>query len=213
MTPSLFSKSGVQLHVGLNTTALLTAINHADEIVLHAAIYSNFANNAVGQGLLQQLQNASLKRLTLIKLEPNTPWCDEFATILRPEMSAQEVEQLYELSHIWCAKLKKQFPQSVSVVSTRTLPLQPILLIGDKLFVGHYAHSHSTSAQGLWLEFDTISLGLSPGTLTHWFYSGIPSELHLPVEIALSRYVEECRHTVGEPWPHPLFDMSKEQNR
>jgi len=70
MTSYLFSEPGVQLHFGLNTSALLNAIERADAIVLHAAIYSNFADNAVGQLLLQRLQNASLKQLTLIKLEP-----------------------------------------------------------------------------------------------------------------------------------------------
>lgn len=89
MASYLFSDLGVQLHFGLNTSALLNAIERADEIVLHAAIYSNFADNAVGQLLLQRLQNASLKQLTLIKLEPTRLWRDEFATILRPDAAAR----------------------------------------------------------------------------------------------------------------------------
>lgn len=212
MASYLFSEPGVQLHFGLNTSALLNAIERADVIVLHAAIYSNFADNAVGQLLLQRLQNASLRQLTLIKLEPTGSWRDEFATILRPEMPLREVERLYENSRHWCAELKTQFPEVVNLVSTQALPLQPILLIGDRLFVGHYAHSHTTSAQGLWLEFDTIALGLAPNSLIDWFYSGVTAEQDSPVAITLGRYVEECRRAVGDLWYQSVIALDKERH-
>ncbi|MFB2651236.1 hypothetical protein [Shewanella seohaensis] len=209
MTHSLLSKLGVKLHFGLNTHALLEAITQANNIVLHAAIYSNFADTAVGQLLLQRLQSVSFKQLTLIKLEPIGCWRDEFATILRPEMPLWEVERLYENSRHWCAKLKTQFPEVVNLVSTQALPLQPILLIGDRLFVGHYAHSHTTSAQGLWIEFDVIALGLAPNSLIDWFYSGVTTEQDSPVAITLSRYVEECRRAVGDLWYQSVIALDK----
>ncbi|MFB2648407.1 hypothetical protein ACE011_06190 [Shewanella mangrovisoli] len=202
----------MKLNFGLNTSALLNAIEHADVIVLHAAIYSNFADNAVGQLLLQRLQNASLRQLTLIKLEPTRLWRDEFATILRPEMPQPEVERLYENSRHWCAELKTQFPEVVNLVSTQALPLQPILLIGDKLFVGHYAHSHTTSAQGLWIEFDAIALGLAPNSLIDWFYSGVNTTEDSPVAITLGRYVEECRRAVGDLWYQSVIALDKERH-
>ena len=202
----------MQLHFGLNTSALLNAIERADVIVLHAAIYNNFANNAVGQLLLQRLQSTSFKQLTLIKLEPTGPWRDEFATILRPKMPRQEIEQLYEISRHWCAELKTQFPEVVNLVSTQALPLQPILLIGDKLFVGHYAHSHTTSAQGLWIEFDAIALGLAPNSLIAWFYSDVTAEQDSPVAITLGRYVEECRRAVGDLWYQSVIALDKERH-
>ncbi|MCL1119299.1 hypothetical protein N7V09_19905 [Shewanella seohaensis] len=209
MTHSLLSKPGVKLHFGLNTHALLEAIAQANDIVLHAAIYSNFADNAVGQLLLQRLQSVSFKQLTLIKLEPTGSWRDEFATILRPEMPQREVERLYENSRHWCAELKRQFPETVNLVSTQALPLQPILLIGDRLFVGHYAHSHTTSAQGLWIEFDVIALGLAPNSLIDWFYSGVTAEQDSPVAITLGRYVEECRRAVGDLWYQSVIALDK----
>ncbi|MFB2686452.1 hypothetical protein K0H59_03570 [Shewanella sp. FJAT-51649] len=212
MASYLFSEPGVQLHFGLNTSALLNAIERADVIVLHAAIYSNFANNAVGQLLSQRLQNASFKQLTLIKLEPTGSWRDEFATILRPEMPQREVERLYENSRHWCAELKRQFPETINLVSTQALPLQPILLIGDRLFVGHYAHSHTTSAQGLWIEFDVIALGLAPNSLIDWFYSGVTAEQDSPVAITLGRYVEECRRAVGDLWYQSVIALDKERH-
>lgn len=212
MAPYLFSEPGVQLHFGLNTSALLNAIERADVIVLHAAIYSNFADNAVGQLLLQRLQNARLRQLTLIKLEPTRLWRDEFATILRPEMPQQDVEQLYDISRHWCAELKTQFPEAINLVSTQALPLQPILLIGDRLFVGHYAHSHTTSAQGLWIEFDTIALGLAPNSLIDWFYSGVTAEQDSPEAITLGRYVEECRRAVGDLWYQSVIALDKERH-
>ncbi|MFB2734253.1 hypothetical protein [Shewanella mangrovisoli] len=212
MAPYLFSEPGVKLHFGLNTSALLNAIEHADVIVLHAAIYNNFANNAVGQLLLQRLQSESFKQLTLIKLEPTGPWRDEFATILRPKMPRQEIEQLYEISRHWCAELKTQFPEVVNLVSTQALPLQPILLIGDRLFVGHYAHSHTTSAQGLWIEFDAIALGLAPNSLIAWFYSGVTAEQDSPVAITLGRYVEECRRAEGDLWYQSVIALDKERH-
>lgn len=213
MPSYIFSGPGVQLHFGLNTSALLNAIERADEIVLHAAIYSNFADNAVGQLLLQRLQNASLKQLTLIKLAPTHQWRDEFATILRPEMPLQDIEQLYDISHHWCAELKTQFPEVVNLVSTQALPLQPILLIGDRLFIGHYAHSNYTSAQGLWLEFDILGLGLASNTLIDWFDTGVPSEQNSAVAIALSRYVDECRRAMGDLWYQSLNELDKGLNR
>lgn len=212
MTHSLLSKPGVQLYFGLNTHALLEAIAQANDIVLHAAIYSNFADNAVGQLLLQRLQSESLKQLTLIKLEPTGSWRDEFATILRPEMPLREVERLYESSRHWCAELKRQFPETVNLVSTQALPLQPILLIGDRLFVGHYAHSHTTSAQGLWIEFDVIALDLAPNSLIDWFYSGVTAEQDSPVAITLGRYVEECRRAVGDLWYQSVIVLDKERH-
>ncbi|ASK70464.1 hypothetical protein CF168_17255 [Shewanella bicestrii] len=212
MTHSLLSKPGVKLHFGLNTHALLEAIAQANDIVLHAAIYSNFADNAVGQLLLQRLQSASFKQLTLIKLEPTGSWRDEFATILRPEMPLWEVERLYENSRHWCAELKRQFPETVNLVSTQALPLQPILLIGDRLFVGHYAHSHTTSAQGLWIGFDVIALGLTPNSLIDWFYSGVTTEQDSPVAITLGRYVEECRRAVGDLWYQSVIALDKERH-
>ncbi|MFG0455668.1 hypothetical protein [Shewanella mangrovisoli] len=211
MASYLFSEPGVKLHFGLNTHALLEAIAQANDIVLHAAIYSNFANNAVGQLLLQHLQSESFKQLTLIKLEPTGSWRDEFATILRPKMPQREVERLYENSRHWCAELKRQFPETVNLVSTQALPLQPILLIGDKLFVGHYAHSHTTSAQGLWIEFDAIALGLAPNSLIDWFYSGVNTTEDSPVAITLGRYVEECRRAVGDLWYQSVIALDKER--
>ncbi|MGL4712154.1 MAG: hypothetical protein ACRCWP_06215 [Shewanella sp.] len=204
LKPLALETPGVNIHSGLNISALLNAISQAEHIVLHAAIYSNFATNAVGELLSQRLADDQLKTLTLIQLEPSDHWRVEFAAVLRPSMPISAVETLYSVSSDWCRQLKQRFPNAVNLLSTQALAFQPILLLDDQLFVGHYAHSQHTSAQGVWLEFDTLALGLRAGTLTHWLQNGVPQQGLSSWECAIGRYVEECHQAMNDLWLHAL---------
>ncbi len=199
MASSSISIPGVQIHAGLNLKELLAAISLADSIVLHAAIYSNFATNAVGALIQKKLNDGALTQLTLIELIPqSTTWHNEFCRVLRPDMSKKKVEALYQASYKWTEALQVGFPNIVHRIQTQALPFQPILLIGDQLFVGHYAHDLLTSAEGMWVEFDSVKMGLTPGTLVHWFNDGMPEQALSPTQMALGRYIEECRQLVQQ---------------
>ncbi|MDR8523147.1 hypothetical protein [Shewanella fidelis] len=189
--------NGVTTSAGLNVTALLAAIKEASFIVLHAAIYSNFANSEVGETIRQQLINGRLQQLDIIELKPHPAWQQEFAAILRPQMPTDSVEQLFVESSIWGAQLQAEFALQVNRSTTQALPLQPILLVGDSVFVGQYAHSTLTSAAGLWLQLHSPSLGLKPHMLQHWYRNGSPTELSGNYALAISRYVEECRQAAA----------------
>ncbi|MGL5390914.1 MAG: hypothetical protein ACRDA8_05930, partial [Shewanella sp.] len=186
-----------QMHAGLKLALLKDAIAKAEHIVLHAAIYSNFAHNEIGAKLRLTLKDNSLKQLTIISLEPDGAWHREFAAVLRPTMSLPEVERLYQDSRNWCAELKQQFPEQVTLVSTHALAFQPILLIGDRIFAGHYAHSELTCADGIWLELDLVQLGFAAGSLTHWVQTGEAPLKANPWAAALGRYVAECHQAAG----------------
>ncbi|MCL2912889.1 hypothetical protein L2725_03700 [Shewanella corallii] len=199
---SLNMIAGVKLTPGLDTERLLTLLQSAEDIVMHAALYSNFASGAVDELLRDRLLGGDLKHLTLIKLEAQSQWRDEFARILRPGLYSEQVDQLFRQSRQWCSELKLLSPTTVDLHTCQALPLQPVMLIGDTLLAGQYAHSRHTSAEGLWLELDTVALGLKPGTLQLWFKSGIaPEELDAsPWLIAVSRYLEECRQAAHDIW-------------
>lgn len=201
--PTCLGQHGIQVHAGLTLPALVDAIANAQQIVLHAAIYSNFAHNEIGEQLFCKLQDNSVHKLTIISLAPPSAWHREFAAVLRPSMPQAEVEALYERSHNWCLQLKQRFPDRVQLISTQALAFQPILLIGDRLFAGHYAHSTLTSAEGIWLEFNAVQLGFEANSLHLWLQAGTPAtasaatpEKHHPWMAALGRYVEECRQAM-----------------
>ena len=180
---------------GLDTQALITAIKSANTLVLHAAVYSNFIHSEVGKFIRTKLVDGSLQHLEIIELQPNRHWRDEFISILRPQMTRESVLSMFSNSSRWSKSLAFEFPQQVNQVFTQTLPLQPVLIIGDTIFVGQYAHSSLTSAQGMWIQIECLSLGLKPGDLQTWYQHGLPSDLSGDWPLAISRYVEECRQS------------------
>ncbi|WP_157509159.1 hypothetical protein [Ferrimonas futtsuensis] len=186
------SQRGVRPSPGLDRGALLAALEEASEVVLHAAIYDNFAGSPVEAMLRRRLADGSLKRLTILSVLPPKCWRQEFSQVLRQGMTPGQISRVYAASRQWCNDLAEAFPEQVKLVLTSALPLQPQLLVGDTLFVGHYAHSSQPSALGLWLQLDACALGLAPGSLIQWFNLGqVPAQSE-PWAIALGRYVQEC---------------------
>ncbi|GIU38602.1 hypothetical protein TUM4433_40450 [Shewanella schlegeliana] len=183
-------------------------------MVLHAAIYTNFAHSEVGSLIRRKLLDGSLHRLDIIELQPDLYWRDEFAAILRPNMTKDEVIPMFAESKRWSGALSFEFPQQVNRVLTQALPLQPILLIGDCLFVGQYAHSRLVSAQGLWFQIECSLMGLQPGELQSWYQQGLPAEVSGDWRLAISRYVDECRQVAAfNPHVTPsMTHLTKEEN-
>ena len=178
---------------GLDIQALISAIATADEIVLHAAIYNNFAGSDIHQQLVEQLSSNELKMLTIISIQPQDCWRNEFTQVLRSGFSDAQMSAVYARSRKWCQELALAFPDQVILVLTNRLPMQPILLLDDTIFAGQYSHSPEPSALGLWLHIDTEAF-LPAGTIMQWFrQSGSKSkEIHSPWHQALRRYVDEC---------------------
>ncbi|ABZ75978.1 conserved hypothetical protein [Shewanella halifaxensis HAW-EB4] len=185
--------NAIRPSAGLDKKSLLTAMESATSMVLHAAIYTNFAHSEVGNLIRRKLLDGSLHRLDIIELQPDLYWRDEFVAILRPNMTKDEVILMFAESKRWSEALSFDFPKQVNQVLTQALPLQPIMLIGDCLFVGQYAHSRLVSAQGLWLQIECSLMGLQPGELQSWYQQGLPAEVSGDWQQVISRYVDECR--------------------
>ncbi|MGI2261144.1 hypothetical protein [Shewanella sp. GXUN23E] len=193
---------GVRVWPGLPGDRLLELMTGAQQLVLHAALYSNFAHGPVNKLIRRRLASGELTSLTLIKLEAKPQWRDEFARVLRPGMAAADMDLLLRQSRDWCCELKCLAPAAVNLVSSQALPLQPILLLGDTVLAGQYAHSQETAAHGPWLELDSTALGLAPGTLGQWFAQGVPVTGE-GWPRAIGRYVEECRQAAHDIWMLP----------
>ncbi|GLS82221.1 hypothetical protein [Paraferrimonas haliotis] len=181
-----------EVTLGFNISGLLAEMQSAAFMVWHAAIYSNFIDSDIERLVRRKLSDGSLQQLVIISAQPKCHWQQEFAAILRPSHSAIEVARLQQESRRWVDDLAKEFAANVEHQLTAAMPLQPLLLIQDSIYAGHYAHSHSTSAQGVWLKIDTVALGLNAGQIQHWFNNGIPNQTLSPTETALARYVSEC---------------------
>lgn len=200
-TQSLHSAppQGVRHFAGLDQEVLLAHLSTASHIVLHAALYSNFAKGPVDSLLKHRLAKGDIKRLALIKLEAKQIWRSEFFNVLRPGMPQQQVEQLFSQSRHWCAELKALAPAAVELVSSQAMPLQPVLLLDDVVLAGQYAHSQQLAACGLWLELDTLQLGMTPGTLQQWFIHGA-EPTSCPWQQVVARYADECHQAAYDKW-------------
>ncbi|MBQ4891327.1 hypothetical protein J8L86_15845 [Shewanella sp. MMG014] len=177
----------VKVHQRLPLKLVLQALETASFAVLHAAIYSNFADNAVGKMLQEQLRIGQLKQLYILQLQPHAHWQDEFAAILRPKpIEKPAIPSLYQQSHAWCQQLQEQFPHQLHFHLIKSLPLQPILLIGNRIFAGQYAHSQTTSADGLWLE---IAVAEQQQIATRF----LTPKLTTTLDNITLRYIDECR--------------------
>lgn len=174
--------------VGLDPEALIRAIESSCTVLLHAALYSNFATNGIGNALEQQLASGDLARLILIS-SGEGPWQAEFEAMLRPTLMDSHRAELVKQSDTWCADLQSRYLEKVMWVQTTQLPTQPVLICDDQIIVGHYAHSVVPASDGLWLVLG----GLSEGQVEEWL-SGAPLASKSSLwERACYRHVSECR--------------------
>lgn len=202
----LSSSQGITISAGLDRATLLDAITRAATMVWHAAIYNNFAGTEIECLIRSRLQSGALTRLDIISLRPHPQWGQEFARVLRPELSEHDTAALFAQSQQWCDDLAANFPEQVRHIRSHALPLQPILLLGDTLLAGQYAHSSLISAQGIWITLQAADMGLADGALWQRYLaaelpgnasagaSAIPAQpWQSPWPKALGRYVDECR--------------------
>ncbi len=174
--------------VGLDPEALIEAMESSCTVLLHAALYSNFAHNAIGEALERQLARGDLARLILISSGEGA-WRPEFEAMLRPTLSPEARAELVRQSDTWCADLQCRYLEKVMWVQTNQLPTQPVLICDDLIIVGHYAHSLVPASEGLWLVLG----GLPEGQVEEWLAGAplAPDCSHW--QRACYRHVAECR--------------------
>ncbi|ADN76254.1 conserved hypothetical protein [Ferrimonas balearica DSM 9799] len=178
--------------VGLDPEALIEAIESSCTVLLHAALYSNFATNAIGEALERQLASGDLARLIVISSGVG-PWLAAFEQMLRPQLSDEERAELVRQSDNWCADLQSRYLEKVMWVQSDQLPTQPVLICDDQLIVGHYAHCLVPAAEGIWLVLG----GLAEGQVEEWLSGAEPDEQTSVWERACYRHVAECRSALN----------------
>jgi hypothetical protein len=139
---------------GLAAAGLSEAVARADRLFFHAALYSNFARDkAMTAALDTALSRSSFVRLDVVSLDPvaRAPYWDEFRGILRRGMPEATMHREFSVSTGFLDNLASRHPTKVRLFLTTAMPLAPILLVGDTIFAGHYAHSPIPAPLGLWL--------------------------------------------------------------
>lgn len=123
------------------------------EIILHAAYYPKYGSDSDYSIAFRHLmRNNSNVKITVIITDLNTPWANEFGTILRSEYtSINDFKVGLDASIKFFKDIQKQHANNVTIISTQRLPLQPIVIIDDVLLVGHYAHAEIPAPNGYWL--------------------------------------------------------------
>jgi len=165
-----------RLLAGLDEAGLPEAVAQADRLFFHAALYSNFARDKdMVQALDIALERPDFEHLDVVSLDPlaRAPYWDEFRSVLRQDMPAATLQREFSISAAFLDALASRHPLKVRLFVTGALPLAPILLIGDTVYAGHYAHCPVPAPHGLWMAvpadvaalIELAEVGASPDTL------------------------------------------------
>jgi hypothetical protein len=147
-------RDGPRVLTGLAEAGLPEAVARADRLFFHAALYSNFARDtAMASALEMALARPGFDRLDVVSLDPvaRPPYWDEFRRVLRSDMPEATMHREFSVSTGFLDALAARHPRKVRLFLTTSMPLAPILLIGDAIYAGHYAHSPVPAPLGLWL--------------------------------------------------------------
>jgi hypothetical protein len=148
-------RDGPRVLTGLAEAGLPEAVARADRLFFHAALYSNFARDTVMVNALETaLARPGFDRLDVVSLDPvaRPPYWDEFRGVLRRNMPEATIHREFSVSTAFLDALASRHPMKVRLFLTMAMPLAPILLVGDTIFAGHYAHSPIPAPLGLWLS-------------------------------------------------------------
>ncbi len=139
---------------GLAEAGLPALLARADRLFFHAGLYSNFARDPEVAGALETaLSRPGFDRLDVVSLDPvsRPPYWDEFRDVLRRGMPEATMHREFAVSSAFLDALASRHPTRIRRYVTTALPLAPILLTGDRILAGHYAHSPVPAPLGLWL--------------------------------------------------------------
>ena len=181
-----------RLYVGHDSANVPSLLRKAERhIVLHAAYYPKYGIDSQGMVLMEALkENPGLKLRVIFTRTDKNPWLAEFARILRPFYTKKTFVSALTLSRDFFVRLSEMsLPGQVTIVSTRRLPLFPVILVDDTIVVGHYAHSSTIAPHGLWLTIHNPKIsGMYEALMSRTLdVGGLNDE-----ERAILRYVEEC---------------------
>ena len=183
-------RQGPWVAAGLDEVGLPERVARSDRLFFHAALYSNFARDrAMADALDAALSRPEFERLDVVSLDPvaRPPYWDEFRQVLRPDMTASAMQREFSVSASFLDALASRHPHKVRLYVTVALPLAPVLLTGDAVLAGHYAHSPVAAPLGLWLVIPADVAGL----LDLAEEGGRPDALDA-VALGAYRYVSDC---------------------
>ena len=129
--------------------------NARNEIILHAAYYPKYgASSEYSLAFSEVMRKRPNLKVTAIITDINIKWILEFGKILRKEYTCKEDFNLgIQNSITFFKKLQKEYPGRVKLVVTRRLPLMPIVIIDNEMFIGNYCHAETPAPDGLWYHY------------------------------------------------------------
>jgi hypothetical protein len=191
VTPNKTPNETETIVVGHSKLATWNLIANAKKrVLLHAAFYPTYSpsEHLYGPAWDSALKNTDLK-LEVLFVDDNAPWLDEFARVLRQKEAAMFKSSL-RTSRLQFLALKEKYSKQVFLYNTGTLPLVPMVVVDDFIFVGHYAHSPVYAPIGYWLRLKS-----DVGKLLEWTkVPGEPPETATETEKACFRYIAEFVH-------------------
>ena len=177
--------------------------NAQNQIILHAAFYPNYITPPYRDAIDDLLANQDkLKvKITVIITHPSVGWADEFKKILRDEYNDIKSFKaaIRGSSDFFLDRKKKQDDNNrINIILSKRLPLFPVVIIDDELFIGHYCHSDTPAPLGFWIykKDDAIPQlidSIIGDTNNPNSKSVRPSDTKLK---ALARYIEDIKDAI-----------------
>lgn len=176
--------------------------NAEKRIILHAAFYPNYKTPPYSTAIDELLanQNKLNVKITVIITHPNVEWANEFQKILRKEFN--DIEKDFKAA-IWASSnffldKKRKYNDRIEIIFSERLPLFPVVIIDNELFIGHYCHAITPAPEGFWfyIKNDVIP------KLIDYIFCGLnvpefnPNSSSDPKLNALARYIEDINDAI-----------------
>ncbi|GAA4878774.1 hypothetical protein [Ferrimonas pelagia] len=192
---------GLVISPDLDSDALCIKIRQSRRILMHAVLYSNFAQGPVHDALQDRLTQPGFQRLTILALDwPLPAGIDPaFGQVLRQGLDDAALADQFARSRAWLTTLAAH--PKVTVRWLQTQPYQPLLLLDDWLWLGQYAHSVVPAAAGVWQRWDLAALGTQASTLWQLAKDPDPARILAPWPNALLRPFSQCRFDLAHSTP------------
>ena len=165
------------------------------EIILHAAYYPKYGYDSDYSNAFRALmKNKFTVHVTVVITDIEAEWAGEFGKILRYEYDNKErFAEGINSSIAFFKKLKEEFPNRVTIISSSRLPLMPFVIVDDDILIGHYCHAEIPAPNGLWLHINTEKITEMIDKIRHENYENRKAYIMnlTDEEQAISRYIED----------------------
>lgn len=171
-------------------------------LILHAAFYPKYfgdKGNCSTSITTSLSANRSLK-VYIIFTDYTSAWFEEFSRVLRSKLTPEQLKTIFISNEEECRALKKNFKDRIIICRSNKLPLAPMIVADNNLFIGHYAHSTIPAPEGLWLHIKNKRIA----KFFHDIHTGdvatenIAFQQMSPKDRAIVRYLEECSNIIKE---------------